>query len=135
MWLLGVTLAIGGGVVNAIGVIIQKRAHAAIHALPEEARSAYVCYPWWVFGFVVYVSGNLANSVALTWTTQSIISPLQTVNLVANAVLAPIFLGEKIGRADIFAIICILIGCALTVLFGSQSNPGMLCDDAWVVFA
>ena len=38
-WVLGVALAGVAGVINAGGVIIQKRAHVANAKLPEEQRA------------------------------------------------------------------------------------------------
>jgi hypothetical protein len=55
--------------------------------------------------------------------------PFQSVNLVANAVLSPIYLGEAITRLDVIAICCVLVGCSLTVVFGSQATPVYTLDD------
>ncbi len=49
-------------------------------------------------------------------------NPLHSINLVANAILAPIFLHEKITRVDILALFFIIGGCTITVVFGSRED-------------
>jgi hypothetical protein len=49
-------------------------------------------------------------------------NPLLSINLVANAILAPIFLHEKITRVDILALFFIIGGCTITVVFGSRED-------------
>jgi uncharacterized membrane protein YoaK (UPF0700 family) len=75
-WVIGVLLSTVAGIVNAIGVIMQKLAHTANDALPEEERRSYLCNPMWLFGFAVYVVGNVANAFALAYAPQSVITPL-----------------------------------------------------------
>lgn len=48
--------------------------------------------------------------------------PHRSINLVANAILAPIFLHEKITRVDILALFFIIGGCTITVVFGSRED-------------
>ncbi len=50
------------------------------------------------------------------------ISPLNSVNLVANTMLAPACLGETLTRTDVIATLLIMIGCTITVLFGSHAS-------------
>ena len=75
-WVIGVLLSTVAGIVNAIGVIMQKLAHTANDALPEEERRSYLCNPTWLIGFAVYVVGNIANAFALAFAPQSVITPL-----------------------------------------------------------
>jgi hypothetical protein len=75
-WVIGVLLSTVAGIVNAIGVIMQKLAHTANDALPVEERRSYLCNPMWLLGFAVYVVGNIANAFALAYAPQSVITPL-----------------------------------------------------------
>jgi drug/metabolite transporter (DMT)-like permease len=123
-WLFGVALAGTAGIINAGGVIIQKRAHIANSKLPVEEQTSYVANKWWLLGFAVYVVGNLSNALALTFASQSIVTPLNSVNLVANTLMAPFFLGETLTRIDVIATLLIICGCTITVLFGSHADKG-----------
>ncbi len=80
-WVIGVLLSTVAGIVNAIGVIMQKLAHTANDALPEEERRSYLCNPMWLFGFAIYVIGNVANAFALAFAPQSVITPLNRLAL------------------------------------------------------
>jgi len=109
-------------VINAAGVIIQKKAHARNSNASEQEQRKYYLNPWWWAGFLVYASGNGANALALTFAAQSIVTPLASTYLMANAVFSPMYLGEKLTQTDIVGIVCVLIGCALIVLFGVQNT-------------
>lgn len=75
-YIFGVVLAVAAGIINACGVIIQKRAHIAQLEKPESERVVYICNIRWWAGFATYVAGNLLNAAALSMASQSIISPL-----------------------------------------------------------
>lgn len=85
--------------------------------------------PWWLLGFGIYVVGNLSNAFALTFASQSIITPLNSLNLVANTFLAPFFLGERLTRIDIVATALIILGCTITVYFGSHVDVEFTLDQ------
>ena len=97
LWLLGVLLGIAAGVINALGIVLQKKAHVresfrsylwqiinsgfgnsrnlqmANLALPVEQQKNFCLNPRWLFGFGTYVVGNTAAAFALTFAPQSVI--------------------------------------------------------------
>ncbi len=93
------------------------------------ATRSYVTNPKWLLGFVIYVFGNICNAFALTFASQSIITPLNSVNLVSNTMLAPIFLEETLSRSDVYATALIIAGCTVTVLFGSHEDTVFSLND------
>ncbi len=93
------------------------------------ATRSYVTNPKWILGFAIYVFGNISNAFALTFASQSIITPLNSVNLVANTMLAPIFLGETLRQSDVYATALIIAGCTVTVLFGSHDDTVFTLHD------
>ena len=130
----GVFLAIGAGVLNAIGVIVQKRAHRAQMLKPVHERLNYCCNQHWWLGFLTYVAGNLLNAAALTLAPQSVISPLTSTNLVANSFLAPFFLGETLTHVDMGATCCIICGLVLIVVFGDQASSDYTLDQLLALY-
>lgn len=53
---------------------------------------------------------------------QSLLAPLRSITLVANAVLATKFLNEKFERSKILGIILVVIGSVCSVLFGPAGS-------------
>src|SRR5262245_49087928 len=90
--LLSVGIAVFGNTVCGVGYIIQKTAHNRIKAKPVEEQKGFATNKLWLFGFGVYATGSIANAAALAYGPQSILTPLQSLALVANALLAPHFL-------------------------------------------
>jgi hypothetical protein len=83
-WVFGVMLSCAAGIINAAGIIMQKRSHSDNIALPEHQRRSYLCTPMWLVGFAIYVLGNIANAFALVYAPQSIITPLNRSDLICK---------------------------------------------------
>lgn len=73
----------------------------------------------------MYVVGNALAAVALAFTAQSVIAPLQSITMAANAIFAPWLLHEKISRNDIIGTIMLILGAVLSVAFGDQNSTCM----------
>jgi hypothetical protein len=55
---------------------------------------------------------------------QSIVAPLGSMTLVANVVIAPVFLKEVVSKRDVLSTLLIVAGCAVAVAFASHSSEG-----------
>jgi len=95
---LGIIIGIIGQGISALGLILQKKAHAAIQDRVNSGKKKkkWFADPQWLIAFLIFFGGNMMNVVALTFASQSIISALVVLVLVFNAILAPLLLkGEK----------------------------------------
>ena len=55
--------------------------------------------------------------------------------LVANVVIAPIFLKEVVSKRDVLSTMLIVAGCAVAVAFASHSNEGTQRRSWWWMWA
>eukprot|EP00946_MAST-07B_sp_MAST-7B-sp1_P004946 g4946.t1 len=118
---IGVVSSIFGSITLNLGLNIQKLAFVRLARLPAEMRVKIYCYPLWVFGFAIFVLGNVGDAVGLTFTPQSVITPLGSISLVSNLIFAWLLVGENLDRATIFATIAIVIGVVAIVASGNQA--------------
>ena len=52
--------------------------------LPLEEQRAYVLNPLWLFGFAIYILGNISNAFALTLSSQSVIRCVADMRVLLN---------------------------------------------------
>ena len=55
---------------------------------------------------------------------QSVVAPLGSLTLVANVMMAPWVLKEKVSKRDVYSTLLIVAGCVLAVAFASHSDEG-----------
>ena len=113
---LGIIASIVGSITLNLGINIQKLAFVRLARIPAETRGKIYCYPLWVFGFVIYLVGNAGDAVGLTFTAQSIITPLGSISLVSNLLFAWMLVGEKLDRATVAATVLIILGVVSIVV-------------------
>jgi len=100
---------------------------------PEEMETAeelcnvadkhtFLTEPIWVIGFGLYMIGSLMHVAALGFGSQALLTPMEGVTLAANAVLAPIFLNERLKTTDSIGTTVIIVGITVTVIFGPHSS-------------
>merc|ERR1712225_101389 len=66
--------------------------------------------------------GSLMHVAALGFGSQALLTPMEGVTLAANAVLAPIFLNERLKTTDSIGTTVIIVGITVTVIFGPHSS-------------
>ncbi len=138
--IIGVVLAVVGGTVQSSGFIAQKTGHNQVNKQNEnkpkdEQKSVLTRWIWWV-GIIIYTVGGALNSFALNFAAQSIISPISALNLATIAILSYFVLKEPLKIKDIIAIIIIIIGIVMVVLFGpsGDDNVDITVDELRVYF-
>ncbi|KAJ7507575.1 DUF803-domain-containing protein [Mycena galericulata] len=86
---------------------------------------------WWL-GFALMNVGELGNFISYAWAPASVVAPLGTFALMANCVFAPLMLGERFRKRDIFGILIAVVG-AVTVVLASNASDTRLDPDALLV--
>eukprot|EP00944_MAST-04C_sp_MAST-4C-sp1_P015785 g15785.t1 len=122
---IGILIAIIGGLVSSFGLVYQKYAHKLNEGIPKEERGNCKV----ITGFMIYILGTAIFLVASPYAPQSVLSALASVNLVGNAVWAPLLLGENIGKADFTGLVFICGGIVLVVIFGNQCSLSYTADE------
>ena len=121
-WVFGVALAIGGSVVQNVGLNLQKKAYLKSQRSEIVPRKPLYKSWIWLIGFFYFVAGNLCNFGALSFAAQSLVAPLGGAALVTNAIAAPIINKEPITPKDLVAIGFIIIGSVIVVVFSNRSE-------------
>ena len=127
-WLIGVFFSLVGSTVLNVGVNTQKFSHNANERLPLAMRRPYWKQRRWLLGFALFLLGNVGDFIALGMASPSIITPLGSVSLISNSIIAYKFLGETYTRRDLLATIVIIAGATVAVLFGAHSSPVLTLD-------
>ncbi|KAL8291410.1 hypothetical protein RQP46_002388 [Phenoliferia psychrophenolica] len=79
---------------------------------------------WWA-GLVLLNVGELGNFTAYAFSPASLVAPLGTVALVANAFWAPLLLKERFRKTDLLGILLTVLG-GVTVVYASKSSDKKL---------
>lgn len=94
---------------------------------------------WWL-GFICMVLGSLFDMAALPFVPQSRVAALGATGIVANVVITPLFLREKVlmhgyalkddtwfvvqlTKHDIVGCAVVCVGCTLATIFGAANEP------------
>eukprot|EP01083_Nonionella_stella_P236832 831375_1 len=131
--IIGVALALCGGIIQSFGFIAQKKGHNQINEANKDIpkmfqKSVLTRWIWWV-GIAVYTIGATMNSISLNFAAQSIVSPLGAINLVTIALLSYFILKEPLQCKDIIAIIVIVLGIIFVVLFGPATATDVTTNE------
>lgn len=121
-WLLGVLFSIIGTCFANLGIVIQTYAQRQILVLDVQERIPYIKSKTWWYGLVSIIIGNIFPFIALSFASQSVISPMYSFNLIWNLLFSKLILKELIVKTDIFGVILIIIGCTISALYGSHIN-------------
>jgi drug/metabolite transporter (DMT)-like permease len=112
-YLLGVLLAICGGAINSLGVVLQKK---VVNEIPREAREekfmrTLVRNPIWIFGLicvVVFSAIFLLSSSAIIG--GALVPGLSAIGLVVLVIGSIKIIGETLKKLEILAILILIIG-------------------------
>eukprot|EP00656_Telonema_subtile_P013877 TRINITY_DN17059_c0_g1_i3.p1 TRINITY_DN17059_c0_g1~~TRINITY_DN17059_c0_g1_i3.p1 ORF type:complete len:402 (+),score=76.80 TRINITY_DN17059_c0_g1_i3:3-1208(+) len=109
--------------ISTFGVNLQKWAHNKNKEIPLEERKPMVQNWRWWSGMSCMIIGSLFDLAALPFVPQSRVAALGAVGIVANVVVTPLFLGEKLTKHDIVGCVVVCLGCTLACIFGAGSEP------------
>jgi len=143
-WLAGILMTLIGQTTCVIGLQIQKISHI-IHTpkaspnkpiadgvmqnlgLGEEGsladESGYYFLQWrWLIGCIIWALGHIMCWIALGLAPQSILSCLQSWNIVVALALSPVLLNETLPHRAIEYATLLVIGCVIVVIFGPRTD-------------
>lgn len=123
MLIVGTLLVIGASFVSCFGLNMQKLSHNHTASLPvAQRRSVYRCWRWWT-GLVLLVLGSAMDVAALPFIPLSRVAALGSSSLVANIIITPAFLKERISRHDLVGCGVAVIGTSIACYFGAVREP------------
>jgi drug/metabolite transporter (DMT)-like permease len=111
----GVVASTIGSIILNLGINLQRYAHLKLEATAAAARTHYTRHPIWLIGFLIFAIGKGGDAVGLTFTPQSVITPIGSVSLVSNLLFARILLKETIGLPTYGGVVLIIGGVILIV--------------------
>jgi magnesium transporter len=142
-WVLGAFIAVLAAFISNFGLNLQKLAHLELayddplkrtgEKNPEK-RQSYLLNPRWMTGLALTVLGSIADFAALAFAAQSLVAILGSFTLVANILLAPLMLNEKVSKTDVRAVMMIVIGCMIAVSFGQHESKVHTLDNLLYMF-
>ncbi|SBS84308.1 inner membrane complex protein, putative, partial [Plasmodium ovale curtisi] len=119
--LLGIFLTVIGSIFMAIANTFMKL------GLSDSKKKKYMftnysCDMKWYIGFVVYCFGSFLHIIALGFAPASTLAPMNSFGLIANAIVANIYLNEKLGKVEIISTLGIFFGISICAC------ASFLCD-------
>ena len=137
-WIVGCCIALFAAVSSNIGLNLQRLSHLENQFVDPFAKhkrekplsqQVGVCArPRWVLGISLMIVASLADFAALSFAAQSLVASLGSLSLVANALIAPLIVKEKITSREWKAIGLICIGDACCILFGQHKSEVYTLD-------
>ena len=137
-WIVGCCIALFAAVSSNIGLNLQRLSHlenqyvdpfAKHKRLKPKSETAGCCArPRWVLGISLMIVASIADFAALSFAAQSLVASLGSLSLVANALIAPLILREKISSREWKAIGLICVGDACCILFGQHKSEVYTLD-------
>eukprot|EP00754_Rhynchopus_humris_P032548 Rhum_TRINITY_DN15413_c1_g1::Rhum_TRINITY_DN15413_c1_g1_i1::g.159484::m.159484 len=116
---MGTVLVIGASFISCFGVNLQKLAHNKNDAREiDDRKHTMLMWQWWL-GIVCMIMGSVMDMAALPFVPMSRVAALGASTMVANIMITPIFLGEKLTRHDLIGCLLAVCGTVLSCLFGA----------------
>ena len=131
---IGVVASLLGSVILNLGLNIQKLAFVRNARVPPKERKPVYKNWLWCLGFLVFAIGNGGDAVGLTFTAQSVITPIGAIALVSNLFFARLLIGEQIGCKTTFAIVSIIAGVIMIVVSGNTNCSSVKIHDLKLKF-
>lgn len=128
-WVLGVVFSVLGSCFSASGYTLQRRSANFNNAKPESHRVPDHKRLGNLIGVAFLGIEGILDWLALTFAAESLIASLGTVSVVLNNLLAPIFLGEKLGKKDIGVTLLAILGTTLCVAFSTHTSESLEWKD------
>ena len=121
LWYVGVLIYSSSATAMAGGIILQKYSLVCESARSTPPRPSYM-QPLWLLGVTTYTLSAIGLSGALYFAAQSLLSPLMSVVLVANAILARLVLKESFGKHEAISTALIIVSVVITTIFADHGN-------------
>mmetsp|Transcript_21930 Transcript_21930/g.43544 ORF Transcript_21930/g.43544 Transcript_21930/m.43544 type:complete len:411 (-) Transcript_21930:143-1375(-) len=118
----GILLVLGSSTMTNFGLTLQKFSHIRNSEKLEAEQKSVLGQPIWLFGFALFLAGQVLGLVAMGFCSQSLVATLSSFSLVTNTFFAPCFLGERPTRMDALSVAVIIMGSAIVVFASSHTK-------------
>jgi len=115
---IGIIMANAQSFLSVLGLALQRYSHLQ-NAASDKPTPQY-CQPYWVAGILMYVACQPLTVIALAYAPVSIIAPLGSLNIVYNAVICWVLIGETFRRRDTIATMVTFAAAVGVVVFGPK---------------
>eukprot|EP00662_Eupelagonemidae_sp_cell21_P009802 gene9802-23064_t len=126
---MGSCFTVTGSFISCFGLNLQKLAITRIQEAGGDVGKSFRNWRW-VLGMVCIVSGSGLDLAALPFVPLSRIAALGASTIIANVIITPMFLGEKLTRHDVIGCTVMCAGTVTACLFGAggggELTPGCL---------
>ena len=138
-WVICVAIMGTVAFISNFGMNAQKLALMRSAKIDPDAPGAKAQYrKWkmfWLVGMACIVCSAGGDTVALNFGAQSVVAPLSSLTLVANAIIARAMHGELMTNRDYAATGLIIIGCVLSVAFAQHKDTLYCAEIIWNQFS
>ena len=130
-WIVGCCIALFAAVSSNTGLNLQRLSHLENQFYdpfkrkkprPQAEQTTMFVRPRWLIGIALMILASVADFAALSFAAQSLVASLGSLSLVANALIAPLIVKEKITSREWKAIALICIGDCCCILFGQHKS-------------
>ena len=120
------SLSVIADAIISVSLNLQKHAHNRNwdHAAGKPKRPFTRLPLWWV-GMLLNVFGELGNLVAYGFAPASVVTPVGSVGVFCNAILASFFLKEPLRKRDLVGL-CFIVAGVVLIVMGVPEAPGVL---------
>ncbi|XP_078486736.1 NIPA-like protein 2 [Ciona intestinalis] len=123
---IGMTLAISGNLLISVSLSVQKKAH---NRLGHHSQAKYCMDKWWWTGMLLMVLGEMGNFMAYGFAPASLVAPLGSVAVLANAVIAVVFLREPLTTSSMMGVTLVLMGSLTLISFAAKTRPTLSSEQ------
>eukprot|EP01060_Flectonema_neradi_P011979 TRINITY_DN188_c5_g1_i1.p1 TRINITY_DN188_c5_g1~~TRINITY_DN188_c5_g1_i1.p1 ORF type:complete len:523 (+),score=78.09 TRINITY_DN188_c5_g1_i1:83-1570(+) len=126
---MGTALVVMASFISCLGVNFQKLSHNKNEMVEKADRTPMYKSPYWVGGICLMILGSIMDMVALPFVPLTRVSALGASGIVANLIITPIFLKEKLTTHDLIGGTITVVGTTIACIFGAQEEKKITSDD------
>jgi len=89
---------------------------------------------WWYIGWLMFTIGNIGNFISLSFTPQSLLAALGSVQFIMNVICEWFFSGQRVTPRILKATVMIVIGNTLIVAFASHQSEQLTVDELFLLY-
>eukprot|EP01101_Sappina_pedata_P008491 TRINITY_DN4719_c0_g1_i1.p1 TRINITY_DN4719_c0_g1~~TRINITY_DN4719_c0_g1_i1.p1 ORF type:complete len:433 (+),score=104.92 TRINITY_DN4719_c0_g1_i1:90-1388(+) len=132
-WIAGVLLSATGSILINIGTNMMKYSHA-YHDNLAHKKSSVLHQPMWLTGISIFCIGNIVNFWALSYSAQSMLAAVGSIQFLTNLVFAAFLFKEKIQTKSYIGTLLIISGNVLIVFFATHEASDYGVDQLFAMY-
>ena len=126
----GLAIGVVMGVFGSVGINIGQNIQAAgLQELPVLDRLKPCKSRGWIIGLMIFISFSLLNFSALALAPASILTPLESIQFVANVIYNKFINHSVVSRRMVSGVALAILGTALSIGFGAASDGCHTLDE------